>query len=114
MAKVDITVTNDADFYRLFQYVTTGLVPINITGCSLEMKVRRRAEDHAALLRLGTDTGEIVLTDPTNGFFTVMIVKDELLRLGLGAFAHSNVMTFHGVLTSIWSGSLTVNAGAAR
>ena len=85
MATVNITVENDADFYRTFQYVMASSgAPIDITGASLEMMLRRHAEDVEALLRLGTDSGEIVLTDPANGLFTVLIRQDALERLGLG------------------------------
>jgi hypothetical protein len=115
MTTVNITVENDADFYRVFQYVTASTgTPINMAGASLEMMLRRHAADLEALLRLGTDTGEIVLTDPANGFFTVMIRQDALARLGLGDFDQSNIMTQGGLKTKIWSGTLTNNAGPTR
>jgi hypothetical protein len=115
MATVNITVENDADFYRTFQYVmATSGTPIDMTGASLEMMLRRHAEDVEALLRLATDTGEMVLTDPVNGFFTVMIRQDTLEKLGLGSFDHSNIMTLGGLKTKIWSGTLINNAGPTR
>jgi hypothetical protein len=116
MATVNITVENDADFYRTFQYVTaaTPPVPIDITGGTMEMMLRRRAEDETAVLRLATDTGEIVITNAAIGTFTVMIDQDTLVRLGLGDFAHSNIMTRNGLKTKIWSGVLTNNAGPTR
>jgi hypothetical protein len=117
MATVNITCANDADFYCVFQYVSLVdevEVPIDITGVSLEMMLRRRAEDATALMRLATDSGEIALTDPFNGRFSVMIRQIELVRLGLGDFDHSCIMTRTGNKTRIWSGVLTNNAGATR
>jgi hypothetical protein len=114
MTTVNIVTENDADFYRVFQYITTGGTPINMTGAALEMMLRRNAEDVSAMLRLGTDTGEMVLTDAVNGFFTVRIAQDSLLRLGLGDFDHSNIMTQGGLKTRLWSGTLTNNAGPTR
>lgn len=114
MATVNITVENDADFYRMFQYVMSSGPAIDMTGASLEMMLRRHAEDVEALLRLATDTGEIVLTDPVNGYFTVMIRQDALERLGLGSFDHSNIMTLGGLKTKLWSGTLINNAGPTR
>jgi hypothetical protein len=115
MATVNITVENDADFYRTFQYVmATSGTPINITGASLEMMLRRHAEDVDAVLRLGTDTGEIVLIDPVNGLFTVLITQDTLAHLALGSYDHSNIMTLGGFKTKIWSGTLINNAGPTR
>jgi hypothetical protein len=115
MATVNITVTNDADFYRVFQYVmSSNSAPINISGASLEMMLRRHAEDAEALLRLATDTGEFVLTDPVNGLFSLLIRQDVLEHLGLGSFDHSNIMTLGGYKTKIWSGTLVNNAGPTR
>jgi hypothetical protein len=115
MSTVNITVTNDADFYRAFQYVTAATgAPIDITGASMEMMLRRHAEDAEALLRLATDTGEIVLYDPVNGFFTVMIRQDTLERLGLGDYDQSLVMTLGGLKIKLWDGMLVNNAGPTR
>ncbi|UGY13728.1 hypothetical protein HAP48_0034930 [Bradyrhizobium septentrionale] len=114
MATVNIIVENDADFYQAFQYTTASGVPIDLTGAALEMMLRRHAEDKAAVLRLGTDTGELQIYDPVNGLFTVLIVQDTLVHLGLGDYDHSNIMTRVGRKTKIWSGTLTNNAGASR
>jgi len=114
MAIVNITVENDADFYRVFQYQTVAGVPINITGTAFEMMLRRHAKDEVAVMRLATDTGEIVLTDPTQGKFSVLIRQENLERLGLGEYDHSNIMTRGGYKTKIWSGLFTNNAGPTR
>jgi hypothetical protein len=114
MATVNITVENDADFYRVFQYQTTDGDPIDMTGASLEMMLRRHAEDETALLRLGTDTGEFVVVDAVNGKFSLLIRQLTLEQLGLGSFDHSNIMTVGGYKTKIWSGVLVNNAGPTR
>jgi hypothetical protein len=114
MTVVNITVANDADFNRVFQYKTISDVPINITGASMVMMLRRHAADEAAQLRLGTDTGEIKLTDPVNGMFSILITQERLERLGIGDFDHSNVMTLNGGKRSIWNGTFTNNPGASR
>jgi hypothetical protein len=114
MAIVNIVVENDADFYRVFQYTVVAGMPIDITGAEMEMMLRRHAPDVAAVLRLGTDTGEIVLVDPVNGKFTVLIKQDVLEHLGLGDFDHSNIMTLNGLKTLLWHGVLTNNAGPTR
>jgi hypothetical protein len=115
MAIVNITVENDADFYRTFQYVTVdSSSPINITGASLEMMLRRHAADDTAVLRLATDTGDFVLTDPGNGFFTLRVNQPVLEQLGLGSFDQSNIMTLGGLKTRIWSGVFIINPGPTR
>jgi hypothetical protein len=114
MAIVNITTENDADFYRTFVWQTVAGAPIDMTGMALEMMLRRHASDETAVLRLATDTGEIVLTDPVNGQFTLRIAQDTLVRLGLGDFDQSAIATRNGYKVRIWSGALTNNAGATR
>ncbi|MBO4221939.1 hypothetical protein [Bradyrhizobium neotropicale] len=114
MAVVNITTYNDADFYRTFVWQTAAGAAIDLTGGSMEMKLRRRAEDVTAELRLATDTGEIVFTNPVAGQFTVRITQDVLERLGLGDFDQSNIFTRSGNKVRVWSGMLTNNAGATR
>jgi hypothetical protein len=114
MTTVNITVHNDHDFYRVFRYETISGVPINITGAQLTMMVRRDAADEAAVLKLTTLTGEIVLTNAAQGTFTVRITQDQLEQLGTGDFDHSMVMTLGGLKSSIWNGVLTNDPGPSR
>ena len=114
MAIVNINVYNDADFNRTFLWETVDGAPIDMTGGSLEMMLRRHADDVDAVMRLATDTGEIVLTNPLNGTFTVRIAQIDLERLGLGNFDHSNIFTLNGNKIRVWSGTFTNNAGATR
>jgi hypothetical protein len=114
MAIVNITCENDADFYRTFIWQTIDGAPIDLTGGMLEMMLRRHAADDTALLRLGSDTGEIVFTDPMHGQFTVRISQATLVRLGLGDFDQSNIFSRGGFKIRLWSGTLTNNAGATR
>jgi hypothetical protein len=115
MAIVDIVVANDADFNRQFQYVqASDNAPINITGAAMEMMLRANAADATAYLRLGTDTGEITITDPVNGLFSVYVSQATLAQLALGTYDQSNIMTIGPNKTRIWSGTFTNNAGPTR
>lgn len=114
MAIVNITTQNDADFYRTFAWQTIAGSPIDLTGGVMEMMLRRHAKDEAAVMRLGSDTGEIVFTDPVNGQFTMRITKDALEHLALGDFDQSNIFNRNGYKVRVWSGLLTNNAGPTR
>ena len=115
MAIVNITVENDADFYRSFVYQTMAGVPIDLTGCDMVMKLRRHAEDATAFLTLSTETGEITITNPTAGSFTIWITQEDLLELSLGPYDQSLILTLaNNIKKKIWTGTLVVNAGASR
>jgi hypothetical protein len=115
MAIVTITVANDADFNRQFQYVQqSDNSPIDITGAAMEMMLKANAADATAYLRLATDTGEITINDPVNGLFTVYVSQATLAQLPLGTYDQSNIMTRGSSKTRIWSGTFTNNAGPTR
>ena len=114
MTIVNITVENDADFYRVFQYQTLSGIPIDITGAAMHMMLRRHATDDVAVMRLGTDTGEIVIVDAVQGLFSIRIRQVDLERLGLGDYAHSNIMVNGDLKRSIWTGTFTNNPGPSR
>jgi hypothetical protein len=114
MAIVDITVHNDADFYRTFACQTVSGDPIDLTGGAMEMMLRRHATDVTVFMRLATDTGEIAIIDPVGGKFTLRITQAQLEGLGLGDYDQSNILTLGGNKIRIWSGVLTNVAGATR
>jgi hypothetical protein len=115
MAICNITCANDADFYRSFVYKTkTTGSPIDLTGVDMVMKLRRHAEDATAFLTLSTDTGEITITNPVGGQFTILIIQDNLLQLSLGSYDQSLIMTINSIKKKIWSGVLVVEAGPSR
>lgn len=115
MATVNISVENDADFYRSFVYQTAAGVPINLTGSSMRMMLRKHAADATALLMLSTDGAGIVLTNAAAGQFTVLITQEQLEHLPLDDFDHSLIMTQpSGMQVKIWSGTLTNAPGPSR
>lgn len=115
MATVTINTQNDADFYRSFALEAVNGMPINLSGASMEMVLRRHATDITAVLRLATNTGEIVFIDSANGMFTIEIKQEVLLVLGLGDYEQSNIMTTGtGRKLRVWTGTLTNSSGPTR
>src|SRR5437764_4770940 len=116
MSVVDITCWNDSDFIRGFIYQTTDAtpVPINLTGNTMRMGVRHRAEDATEEMLLTTENGGLAITDAINGKFSVTITAAQLLQLPLGSYEHSLVRVASGQHLRVWSGTLINNAGASR
>jgi hypothetical protein len=117
MAICNITVENDADFYRSFAYQTTDGVPIDLTGATMRMILRKNASDVTVYIELTTDPGEgiQIISPPTGGTFTVLISQAQLEQLPVDDYVHSLIMTApSGLQTKIWSGTLTTLAGPSR
>ena len=114
MAIVNITCENDADFNRQFAYQLVDGTPIDLTGNTMKMGIRRRAEDVTEEMLLTTENGGLTITDPTNGKFSVLITQAQLRLLDLGDYEHSLIRIRGTQRMRIWSGSLINNPGASR
>lgn len=117
MAIVNISTTSDADYVHGFQYMA-GTNPIDLTGQSLRMGVRRHAADAEEQLLLTTENGGIEIVDPPAGKFVVTIKQDKLRELYVGEYEHSMVRIIHyadgDIKYRVWSGTLSHAAGPSR
>ena len=114
MAIVNITCSNDADFYRQFVYQTIDGMPIDLTGSTLRMGIRQHAIDAKENILLTTENGALAIVDASNGKFTVWIAQAQLLTLPLGNYEHSLIRILGGMHFRVWSGTLANKPGASR
>jgi hypothetical protein len=114
MAIVTITCENDADFIRGFSYQDLSGDPIDLTGQTMRMGIRKHAADVTELLELTTENGGITITDAPGGAFTIYISDDQLVRMPIGQYDHSLVRMQGTATLRIWSGTIIVNPGASR
>jgi|GEM_PF-3642108 len=114
MPTVNISTESDADFRRGFVYQMTNGTPIDLTGDTMRMGIRRHATDATEQLLLTTENGGIEIVDAANGKFNVTIEYDALRRLAPGDYVHSLIRIHAGERLRIWSGTLTHAAGASR
>jgi hypothetical protein len=112
MAIVNIICENDADLIRGFTYQYASGAPVNLTGNTLRMGVRRHAADIEEQLLLTTENGGFVIDGV--GHFTMTIQKAALSTMATGDYDQSLVRMKGGATLRIWSGTLTVNAGPSR
>lgn len=117
MAIVNISTTSDQDYVHGFQLMA-GSTPIDLTGQSLRMGVRRHAEDSEEQLLLTTENGSISIVDPANGIFTLTILQDQLMQLYAGDYVHSLIRIIHyadrDLKYRVWSGALSHAIGPSR
>lgn len=111
MAIVNITVENDADFYRQFLYQYVDGSPIDLTGNTMKMGIRKRAADAVEEMLLTTENGGLAIVDAASGKFTVRITQGQLVDLPVGDYEHSLIRMHTGLRLRVWSGMLTNNAG---
>ena len=80
--KYDFSVEAGASFSRAFRCKDAGGAPIDITGASISMMARTSYDAASPTLSLSTSGGQIVLTDPDAGEFTVTISAEATTALG--------------------------------
>jgi len=113
-AVVDLTTTSDADFRRSFQYAVDGGSPISLTGSTLRMMVRRRADEAQAFIDITSPDGGITITDADAGKFTIWLPFAMLSRMAAGEYVHSLIRTQGGVKDEVWHGTLKHSIGPTR
>lgn len=116
MPIVNIITKSDVAFVRAFAYADQSNAPIDLTGYAMWMKLRLSAVDSNVWLRLGTDTGEIVVTDATNGKFKLVIPQRKLADLPPNTYVHSLVRSNGAALgpLPVWTGTLIHSKGPSR
>ena len=116
MTICNIFTASDSDFYRGFAYQDASGNPIDLTGSTMRMGVRKNATDTTEVLLLTSDYGGgIAITDPpTSGTFTVWITQAQLLDLQPDTYVHSLIRTIGPLQLEMWSGTITHEAGPSR
>lgn len=113
---VDLTTYTDADMVRSFFYQLIDGTPIDLTGYSLRLMVRRQPDDATAQFECSTFNGRIWFNDPTLGAFTLQIPVSVLSILEPHTYTHSLICTdpISLLRKDIWRGSLFHAAGPTR
>lgn len=117
MTTVNITTTSDADWVHAFQYAIEGAppTPIDLTGSSLRMMVRKHADDAECFINISTPTAGITVTSAADGEFTITLPIASLSRMAEGDYVHSLIRTRpDGLKDEVWHGALTHSIGPTR
>lgn len=116
-ANVDLITWTDSDLVESFIYQTAGGEPIDLTGYSLRLMVRRFAGDATAEFECSTFNGRIWFNDAENGAFTLQIPVDILSILSPGSYVQSLIATAPSpslLRKDVWRGTLEHSDGPTR
>jgi hypothetical protein len=73
-AHIDLDVYKGSTFVKSIQWKTgTPPVAVNLTGCTARMQIRKAVNDTVVLDTLTTENGKIVIEEPLNGKFKILI-----------------------------------------
>lgn len=73
-AHIDLDVYKGSTFVKIIQWKTgTTPVAVNLTGCTARMQIRKAVNDSAVMDTLSTENAKIVIHEPLNGRFKIVI-----------------------------------------
>ena len=114
---IDLTSYSDSDLVQSYVYQTVAGEKIDLTGYSLRMMVRKRANDATAEFECSTINGRIWYNDAVNGAFTLQIPVAILTTLAPGTYDQSLIASAPQppyLRKEIWRGKLQHAAGPTR
>ena len=114
-----MNIAKNEDWIVPFAYATddgTGtLTPIDLTGSTLSMEIRRQELDHEVMVSVWSPDGGIVINDAAGGAFTIVITRDALLQLVPGSYVSDLVREMsNGFQERIYEGVCVVVEGTTR
>ena len=115
-ATIDIITFSDADLVESFYYQTADGDPVDMTGYSLRLMVRKHAGDATAEFECTTFNGRLWFNDEAGGAFTLQIPVSVLQFLRPGTYVQSLIATdpIQKLRTDLWRGELIHSAGPTR
>jgi hypothetical protein len=101
--------------YQMVDGTGTVIAPIDLTGSTLKLALRKQEIDHEALVSVFSPNGGIMITDAPNGLFQVVIVRNLLSNLEAGQYFADIVRLMpNGYQERMWEGVAVVVEGTTR
>ena len=113
--KYDFNVTQGANFKPSIIWKDANGNPVDLTGYTAKMQVRKEPADTSYLIELSTANSRISIPTPANGTIEFNISSADTLGLASGTYKYDLMMTDSGgVVTKLVYGAFTVDAGITR
>jgi hypothetical protein len=114
-----MNIAKNEDWVVPFIYTTDNgdgtFTPIDLTGSTIMMEVRRQETDNEVLVSVWSPSNGIVINDAVNGAFTVIIGRDSLVQVMPGEYVSDIVREMtNGFQERLWEGTATVVQGTTR
>jgi hypothetical protein len=93
-------------------YKDSNGAPINLTGYTAEMQVRRKFDSDTAVLTLSTSNGGITIVGATGTLN--LIATDEQAAIDPGLYVYDLELSTGGVRTRLIQGTVTVSGEVTR
>lgn len=112
-AIVHLTIEQGATFRQPVQFLAADDTPVDFTGCTARMQIRRTLEDLAVLLELTTENGRLAIDVPT-GTLTMNLTAIETAALDSGGVYDLEVLFADGSTSRMLKGMVLLDREVTR
>lgn len=115
-AHIDLDVYKGSTFVKIIQW-KTGIpqTAVNLTGCTARMQIRKAVNDTTVLDTLTTENGKIVIHEPSNGKFKIVIPAAVSTAYTFTSSVYDLEIVFSdGTVTRVIEGCLTAAPEVTR
>jgi len=115
-AHIDLDVYKGSTFVKIIQW-KTGETPVavNLTGCTARMQIRKAVNDTAILDTLTTENGKLLIHEPLNGKFKIVISAATSTSYTFTSAVYDLEIIFtDGTVTRVIEGCLTASPEVTR
>lgn len=111
-----MNVAKNEDWLVGFQLLEENESPVDLTGSSLQLMIRKHETDHESLVMVQTPNNGIEIYDPIFGKFLIWITIAKLSRLFPGEYVADLLHTRpDGIVQRLWDATpVVVSEGATR
>lgn len=116
-ANIDLTIYKGSTFTKSIQWKTgTPALPVNLTGCTARMQIRKNVNDSVILDTLTTENGKLVFEDAGNGKLRIEIPADvsTAYPFNSGVFDLEIVFPITGRVVRLIEGCISANPEVTR
>lgn len=114
-AEIDIIIYQGATFRKPYQWLTgSPAVPVNLTGATGRMQIRRKITSPEPEINMTTETGEIVLTDAVNGEFEIYLTPEQTSALDIKTGVYDIELVVGGDTYRVVMGAVEVSKEVTR
>lgn len=114
-AVIDITIYQGANFRKTFEWQTgTPAAPVNLTGATGAMQIRKTAKSTTAEVTLTTENGGMVISQVTPWAFEIIIPPALSSAMTITSGVYDIEITLGTEVTRVVMGAVTVSQEVTR
>lgn len=114
-AVIDITIYQGANFRKSFEWQTgTPAVPVDLTGATGAMQIRKRANATTADLTLTTENGGMVINQSTPWAFEIIVSPAQSSAMAITSGVYDIEITLGTEISRVVMGAVTVSQEVTR